>query len=83
MQCRAEDRHLAGMDWNLDLAEKQYSVLYSISRYVYELETTGTWSYRHTDDWFNSLSVPEGGTTFIYTHYPSKVWGHSEKEKET
>lgn len=42
-QCHAEDWHWMGMDRNLDLAEKQYSVSYSMSACLYRLEFTMTW----------------------------------------
>lgn len=43
MQCHAEDSHWTGMDRNLVLAEKQYSVLYSMSLYLYRSEFTMMW----------------------------------------
>lgn len=39
-QCQAEDWHWMGMERNFDLAEKQYSVAYSMSACLYRLEFT-------------------------------------------
>lgn len=43
MQCHVEDSHWTGMDRNLVLAEKQYSVSYSMSLYLYRSEFTMMW----------------------------------------
>lgn len=43
MQSHAEDWQWIGIEGNLDFAEKQYSMLYFIRRYLCTLPTTGKW----------------------------------------
>lgn len=53
MHCHAEDWHWTGMERNFAWAEKQYSVSYSIRRYLYGPEITRKWLYIQTHTLFN------------------------------